>query len=57
MAPKTKEEDDAIDHDDGLIYPESWGHGAQEIAKKRRESRLETTQRMEREAQEHGDYI
>ena len=57
MAPRTKEEDNAIDHEDGLVYPESWGQGNQEVAKYRRESRIETVQRMEREAQEYDDYI
>ena len=57
MAPRTKEEDNTIDHEDGLVYPESWGQGNQEVAKYRRESRIETVQRMEREAQEYDDYI
>ena len=60
MAPKTKEEDQRIDTDDGLVYPESWGTGNQESWKPPKRSwfheRTEATRKMEEQMQWFEDY-
>ena len=58
MAPKTEEEINNIDIDDGLVYPESLGNSDQRIIwDENKSTRTDTAKEMDRQSYEWDDYI